>query len=103
VHLVRSSTYKRESVTDGWAVEKGIGARPLGGWWLLLRWNSDATELNASFHDRPYEVPDADSDSDGNAKPRPVRSQPKPSKRRPAKGGGKAKRASRNRSAAARR
>lgn len=102
VHLVRSSTYKRESVTDGWAVEKGIGARPLGGWWLLLRWNTDKTELNASFHDRPYEVPD-DSDGDRDAKPGQVRSKPASRKRRAAAGGGKKKQPARNRSSAARR
>ena len=70
VHLVRSSTYKSESVTDGWAVEKGIGARPLGGWWMLLRWTNNDSELAATFHDRPYEVPDdaAESDSDDDAR-----------------------------------
>ena len=82
VHLVRSSTYKSESVTDGWAVEKGIGARPLGGWWMLLRWANNDSELAATFHDRPYEVPDAGedhSDDDaGTSSPKPARRKPKP-------------------------
>jgi hypothetical protein len=30
-----------------------MSARPLGGWWMLLRWNTDNTELRASFHDSP--------------------------------------------------
>jgi hypothetical protein len=60
IHLVRSSTYKQECLTDGWAVEKGMSARPLGGWWMLLRWNSDKTGLVASFHDQPGETCDDD-------------------------------------------
>lgn len=56
IHLVRSSTYKAECLTDGWAVEKGMSARPLGGWWMLLQWTNDYTELKASFHDQPYEA-----------------------------------------------
>lgn len=83
VHLVRSSTYKSESVTDGWAVEKGIGARPLGGWWMLLRWTNNDSELAATFHDQPHEVPDdageSDSDDDaGASKPKPARRKQKP-------------------------
>jgi hypothetical protein len=90
VHLVRSSTYKSESVTDGWAVEKGIGARPLGGWWMLLRWTNNDSEISASFHDRPYEVPeDAGEDhSDDDARassPKPVRRKSKPTAGRSAK------------------
>jgi hypothetical protein len=53
IHLVRSAAYKQESLSDGWAVEKGMSARPLGGWWMLLRWNTDKTGLRASFHDAP--------------------------------------------------
>jgi hypothetical protein len=53
IHLIRSAAYKQECLTDGWAVEKGMSARPLGGWWMLLRWNVDKTELRASFHDSP--------------------------------------------------
>ena len=53
IHLVRSAAYKQECLTDGWAVEKGMSSRPLGGWWMLLRWNTDHTELRASFHDSP--------------------------------------------------
>jgi hypothetical protein len=85
VHLVRSSTYKSESVTDGWAVEKGIGARPLGGWWMLLRWTNNDSEIAATFHDRPYEVPEdaGESDSDDDARARGVRSRPKRSKSKP--------------------
>jgi hypothetical protein len=56
LHLVRSASYKQESLTDGWAVEKGMSSRPLGGWWMRLRWNHDCTELQASFHDAPYET-----------------------------------------------
>ena len=83
VHLVRSSTYKSESVTDGWAVEKGIGARPLGGWWMLLRWTNNDSEIAASFHDRPYEVPedageDHSDDDAGTSSSKPARRQPKP-------------------------
>ena len=102
VHLVRSSTYKSESVTDGWAVEKGIGARPLGGWWMLLRWTNNDSEIAATFHDRPYEVPDdaGESDRDDNAgtsSPKPARRKPKPA----AGGSAKNKRAG-NRTAARR-
>lgn len=53
VHLVRSSTYKTDSVSDGWGVEKGMSARPVGGWWLRLRWDAKHTKINATFHDRP--------------------------------------------------
>jgi hypothetical protein len=53
IHLVRSAAYKQESMTDGWAVEKGMSSRPLGGWWMLLRWGLDNDELRASFHDSP--------------------------------------------------
>lgn len=58
MHLVRSAAYKQESLTDGWAVEKGMSSRPLGGWWMRLRWNADNTELVASFHDAPHETTD---------------------------------------------
>lgn len=53
VYLVRSSTYKDECLTDGWAVEKGMAARPMGGWWLCLRWCRNGSELMGTFHDRP--------------------------------------------------
>jgi hypothetical protein len=53
IHLVRSASYKDECLTDGWAVEKGMSSRPLGGWWLRLRWNRSRTDLVASYHDRP--------------------------------------------------
>lgn len=53
VHLVRSSTYKRDNLHDGWATEKGMSARPVGGWWLKLRWNGTRTGIVPSFHDRP--------------------------------------------------
>ena len=53
IHLVRSAAYKQECLTDGWAVEKGMSSRPLGGWWMLLRWTVDRTGLRASFHDTP--------------------------------------------------
>ncbi len=57
IYLVRSSTYKDESLTDGWAVEKGMAARPMGGWWLCLRFGGkDGNKLVGTFHDRPYEV-----------------------------------------------
>ena len=61
IHLVRSASYKQECLTDGWAVEKGMSSRPLGGWWMLLRWNHDKTELKATFHDSPG---DAHADDD---------------------------------------
>ena len=65
IHLVRSSTYKQECLTDGWAVEKGMSSRPLGGWWMLLRWKPEKTGLVASFHDSPGEhFDDDDSDDD---------------------------------------
>lgn len=60
VFLVRSASYKHESVTDGWAVEKGMSSRPLGGWWMLLRWTRDNTEVRASFHDSPLETEHGD-------------------------------------------
>ena len=60
IHLVRSAAYKQECLTDGWAVEKGMGARPLGGWWMLLRWNATDTEIRASFHDSPGDTHDTD-------------------------------------------
>ena len=57
IYLVRSSTYKDESLTDGWAVEKGMAARPMGGWWLRLKFGGkDHNKLIGTFHDRPYEV-----------------------------------------------
>ena len=57
VHLVRSASYKQESLTDGWAVEKGMGARALGGWWMLLQPDASTDEctLRASFHDEPFD------------------------------------------------
>lgn len=55
VHLVRSSTYKRDSVSDGWGVEKGMAARPIGGWWLKVSWGHSRNQLKATFHDRPEE------------------------------------------------
>jgi len=55
LYLVRSSTYKDESVTDGWAVEKGMSARPMGGWWLCLRFGGrNESQLIGTFHDRPF-------------------------------------------------
>ena len=59
MHLVRSAAYKQECLTDGWAVEKGMSSRPLGGWWMLLRWNKDHTAIRASFHDDPHHAEDA--------------------------------------------
>lgn len=53
VHLVRSSTYKRDSLHDGWGVEKGMASRPVGGWWLRLKWDSTRTSLVPTFHDTP--------------------------------------------------
>ena len=53
VYLVRSSTYKDECLTDGWAVEKGMSARPMGGWWLCLRWDKTKSRIHGTFHDRP--------------------------------------------------
>lgn len=58
LHLVRSASYKQECLTDGWAVEKGMGPRPLGGWWMLLEQDSHAHEchIRASFHDAPFNL-----------------------------------------------
>jgi hypothetical protein len=53
IYLVRSASYKDECLTDGWAVEKGLSSRPLGGWWLRLRWNREHSGLIASYHDKP--------------------------------------------------
>ena len=38
MYYVRCATYKDEFVdgAKGWHVEKGRGARPLGGWWLNM-------------------------------------------------------------------
>lgn len=52
IYLVRSASYKNECLTDGWAVEKGMSSRPLGGWWLRLGRNG-AGELGASYHNNP--------------------------------------------------
>jgi hypothetical protein len=54
IYLVRSASYKDECLTDGWAVEKGLSSRPLGGWWLRLHWRSSSSEVRASFHDKPH-------------------------------------------------
>jgi hypothetical protein len=53
VFLVRSSTYKNESLTDGWHVERGMAARPQGGWWLCLRWDKTKSKIRGTFHDSP--------------------------------------------------
>jgi hypothetical protein len=53
IYLVRSASYKSESLTDGWAVEKGMSSRPLGGWWLRLEFGPQCIELVASYHDKP--------------------------------------------------
>lgn len=53
VYLIRSASYKNESLTDGWAVEKGMSARPLGGWWVRLRWAERNSHIAASFHHHP--------------------------------------------------
>jgi hypothetical protein len=54
IYLVRSASYKDERLTDGWAVEKGLSSRPLGGWWMRLHWVSKSSEVRASFHDKPF-------------------------------------------------
>ena len=55
IHLIRTASYKADSLTDGWAVEKGISSRPLGGWWLRLQAARRAGDdiLLPSFHDTP--------------------------------------------------
>jgi len=58
IHLVRSAAYKQESLTDGWAVEKGMGSKPLGGWWMRLSWRNENSEIKATFHDEPGEADD---------------------------------------------
>lgn len=52
IYLVRSASYKDECLTDGWAVEKGMSSRPLGGWWLKVKVNHDQ-EVVASYHNNP--------------------------------------------------
>jgi len=42
VYYVRTSTYKEEygSGTGGWHVERGMGPRPIGGYWLRLSYKN---------------------------------------------------------------
>ncbi len=63
IYLVRSASYKSECLTDGWAVEKGMSSRPLGGWWAKFKLNKNTGAMVASFHDRPYLEGDADADT----------------------------------------
>lgn len=51
VHHVRCGCWKDEFVGEGWAVEKGIGPRPMGGWVLRLKPDRDRTELVADWRD----------------------------------------------------
>jgi UDP-2,3-diacylglucosamine pyrophosphatase LpxH len=51
VHHVRCGCWKDEFVGDGWAVEKGIGPRPMGGWVLRLKPDHDRNGLVASWFD----------------------------------------------------
>lgn len=53
VFLIRSASYKQECLTDGWAVEKGMSSRPLGGYWLMIRQNSNKDGSIISVHDHP--------------------------------------------------
>lgn len=39
--FLRGSTYKEEE-NCGWQVQRGSGPRPLGGWWLDLRFSQDS-------------------------------------------------------------
>lgn len=60
VYLARSASYKNDSLTDGWAVERGMSARPLGGWWVRLTFDqANSSDLKASFHDKPYDGKDS--------------------------------------------
>lgn len=81
LYLVRSSTYKREDLTDGWSVERGMSARPMGGWWLRLKWNTKNDDLVGTWHDTPV-IGETRNDDDGS----PARSErsPEASRARPA-------------------
>lgn len=62
IYLARSASYKNECLTDGWAVEKGLSSRPLGGWWVRFKFTSFTDSVSTSFHDKPY--PDGDKHED---------------------------------------
>ena len=53
VFLIRSASYKQECLTDGWAVEKGMSSRPLGGYWMMIRQTSNKDGSVISIHDHP--------------------------------------------------
>ena len=44
IDMIRCGTYKDEYTdgADGWAVEKGMGPRPMGGYWLELQMGRDS-------------------------------------------------------------
>lgn len=50
--FLRSSTYKVED--DGYHVEKGRGPRPLGGWWLEIRYHRKSTGIDCTM--RAYQT-----------------------------------------------
>ena len=43
--MIRCGTYKDEfgDGAEGWAVEKGMGPRPMGGYWMEMSVNRDST------------------------------------------------------------
>lgn len=51
VHHVRCGCWKDDFHGEGWAVEKGIGPRPMGGWVLELRQTRERDALAASWYD----------------------------------------------------
>lgn len=54
---VRLGAFKDEyhNGEGGWAVERGMGPRPYGGWWLRLKPNHDRSDLHVSWHDSHHE------------------------------------------------
>mgnify|MGYP003630338430 FL=1 len=45
IDMIRCGTYKDEFIdgAEGWAVEKGMGPRPMGGYWMEISVNRDST------------------------------------------------------------
>jgi UDP-2,3-diacylglucosamine pyrophosphatase LpxH len=51
VHHVRCGCFKDEFVGNGWAVEKGMGPRPMGGWVLQLKPDRARERMDATWID----------------------------------------------------
>jgi hypothetical protein len=45
IDMIRCGTYKDEfgDGAEGWANEKGMGPRPMGGYWMEISMNRDST------------------------------------------------------------